>query len=86
MGQRYDSQGPPYGDASFLHHSQPIENALELDYEHNIMFRYHQMIREHIRYSLEGFKDLKSIKVSPPDSYGGEDDIEVFNNWIVGLL
>ena len=44
VGQRYDSQGPPYGDASFLRHSQPIENALELDYEHNIMFRYRQMI------------------------------------------
>jgi len=29
---------------------------------------------------------LKSIKVSPPDSYGGEDDIEVFDNWIAGLL
>jgi hypothetical protein len=44
------------------------------------------MIRERVGVSHEGFKDLKSIKISPPDSYGGEDDIEVFDNWIAGLL
>jgi hypothetical protein len=86
MGRCYDSHGPPYGDASIPHCTQPIENALELEYEHDIMLHYQQMIHERVGVSHEGFKDLKSIKISPPDSYSGEDDIEVFNNWIAGLL
>jgi hypothetical protein len=44
------------------------------------------MIHERVGRTHEGFKDLKSIKISPLDSYGGEDDIEVFDNWVAGLL
>jgi hypothetical protein len=86
MERHYGSRGPPYGDTSLLHCSQPIENALELEYEHDIMLRYQQMICEHVGRTRKGFKDLKSIKISPPDSYGGEDDIEVFDNWVTRLL
>ena len=32
------------------------------------------------------FTDVKGIKVSPPEKYGGEDDIEIFDTWLAGLL
>ena len=66
--------------------SQPIENVLEMDYEHGVMLRYRRMIRDRVGQPRDDFTDVKGIKVSPPEKYSGEDDIEVFDTWIAGLL
>lgn len=66
--------------------SQPIENILQQDYENGIMQRYRRMIRDRVGQSRDDLADVKGIKVSPPEKYGGEDDIELFDAWIAGLL
>jgi hypothetical protein len=66
--------------------SQPIENVLEMDYERGVMLRYRRMICDRVGRPRDDFTDVKGIKVSPPEKYGGEDDIEVFDTWIAGLL
>ena len=66
--------------------SLPIENTLEMDYEREIMLRYRRMVRDRVGQLRDDLTDVKGIKVSPPEKYGGEDDIEVFDTWIAGLL
>lgn len=66
--------------------SQPIENILQQDYENGIMQRYRRMIRDRVGQSRDDLTDVRGIKVSPPEKYGGEDDIEKFDAWIAGLL
>ncbi|KIM72363.1 hypothetical protein PILCRDRAFT_16185 [Piloderma croceum F 1598] len=34
----------------------------------------------------EQLPDIKNIRVSPPEKYAGEDDIEKFDTWLAGLL
>ena len=57
-----------------------------MGYEHEIMQRYRRMIRDRVGQSRGDLADVKGIKVSPPDKYGGEDDIEIFDTWLAGLL
>ena len=66
--------------------SQPLENVLEMDYECGVMLRYRRMIHDRVGRPRDDFTDVKGIKVSPPEKYSGEDDIEVFDTWIAGLL
>ena len=35
---------------------------------------------------LNHYPISKNIQVSPPEKYGGDDDIEVFDTWLAGLL
>ena len=44
------------------------------------------MIRDQVGYELETQVDTKSICISAPDKYSGEDDIEKFDVWLTGLL
>src|SRR5260370_34266570 len=57
-----------------------------MGYEHEIMQRYCHMIRDRVGQSQGDLADVKGIKVSPPEKYGGEDDIEIFDTWLAGLL
>ena len=57
-----------------------------MDYERDIMLRYHHMIHDRVGRSRDDFTDVKGIKVSPPEKYSGEDNIKVFDTWITGLL
>ena len=57
-----------------------------MDYERDIMYRYRKMIRDRVGRPRDDLTDVKGIKISPPEKYGGEDDIEVFDTWIAGLL
>jgi hypothetical protein len=81
----YD-RGASYSQSMMDRRSLPIENVLQQDYEHGIMLRYRRMIRDRVGQSRDGLADVKGIKVSPPEKYGGEDDIEIFDAWIAGLL
>ncbi|KIM73025.1 hypothetical protein PILCRDRAFT_15579 [Piloderma croceum F 1598] len=37
-------------------------------------------------HAREQLPDIKNIRVSPPEKYAGDDDIEKFDTWLVGLL
>jgi hypothetical protein len=56
------------------------------NYEAEILCRYRWLIRDQIGQEREAHPDIKNIKVSPPEKYAGEDDIEVFDTWLAGLL
>ena len=58
----------------------------ENNYEAEILRRYRWLIRDRIGQEREAHPDIKNIKVSPPEKYAGEDDIEVFDTWLAGLL
>ena len=66
--------------------SVTVESTLERDYEMGIMQQYRNMIRDRVGTPRGDFTDVKGIKVSPPEKYGGEDDIEIFDTWLAGLL
>ena len=44
------------------------------------------MIRDRVGYELNTQADTKGIRISAPDKYSGEGDIEKFDIWITGLL
>jgi hypothetical protein len=44
------------------------------------------LIRDRIGHAREQLPDIKNIRVSPPEKYAGEDDIEKFDTWLAGLL
>jgi hypothetical protein len=50
------------------------------------MRRYRTLIRDRIGRTREQLPDIKNIRVSPPEKYSGEDDIEKFDTWLTGLL
>ena len=62
------------------------DSAREELYEAEILKRYRGLIRDRVGYALEPLPDIKNIRVSPPEKYGGDDDIEVFETWLSGLL
>ena len=55
-------------------------------YEAEIMRRYRSLIHDRVGRAREQLPDIKNIRVSPPDKYSGEDDIEKFDTWLAGLL
>jgi hypothetical protein len=44
------------------------------------------MTRDQVGYELETQVDTKSIRISAPDKYSSEDDIEKFDVWLTGFL
>ena len=62
------------------------DGAREEHYEEELLRRYRGLIRDRIGNALEPLPDIKNIRVSPPEKYGGDDDIEVFDTWLAGLL
>src|ERR1700729_3086394 len=60
--------------------------AHEIAYENEVLRRIRKMIRDRVGYELETQVDTKSIRISAPDKYSGEDDIEKFDVWLTGLL
>ena len=50
------------------------------------MRRYQSLIHDRVGRTREQLPDIKNIRVSPPEKYSGEDDIEKFNTWLAGLL
>jgi Ty3 transposon capsid-like protein len=67
---------PPYTD-----------DVLELEYEDEVIRRIRAMIKDRVGKAM-GYDHhtLKSVKPTPPEKYGGEDDVKIFNNWLAGLL
>jgi hypothetical protein len=62
------------------------DDAREDGYEAEIMRRYRSLIRDRVGRTSEPLPDIKNIRVSPPEKYSGEDDIEKFDTWLAGLL
>ena len=62
------------------------DDAREDGYKAEIMRRYRSLIRNRVGHASEPLPDIKNIRVSPPEKYSGEDDIEKFDTWIAGLL
>ena len=44
------------------------------------------LIYDRVGHEREALPDIKNIRVSAPEKYSGEDDIEVFDTWLNGLL
>ena len=44
------------------------------------------MIRDRVGYELETQVDMKSIRISAPDKYSGEDDIKKLDVWITNKV
>ena len=62
------------------------DNTREDGYEAEIMHCYRSLIRDRIGCAREQLPDIKNIRVSPPEKYAGDDDIEKFDTWLAGLL
>ena len=62
------------------------DGAREEHYEEELLRCYHGLIHDHIGNTLEPLPNIKNIQVSPPEKYGGDDDIKVFDTWLAGLL
>ena len=63
------------------------DDAHELEYEDEVIRRIRATIRDRVgKASAYDATSLKNVKPSPPEKYGGEDDIEIFDNWLAALL
>ncbi|KIM85630.1 hypothetical protein PILCRDRAFT_5302 [Piloderma croceum F 1598] len=62
------------------------DDARKDGYEAEIMCHYRSLIWDRIGRAREQLPDIKNIRVSPPEKYAGEDDIEKFYTWLAGLL
>ena len=58
----------------------------EDQYEAELLRRYKGLIYDRVGHERKALPDIKNIRVSPPEKYSGEDDIEVFDTWLNGLL
>jgi hypothetical protein len=64
-----------------------VDDAYELEYEDEVIRRIRATIKDRVGKQIAyDPSTLKNVKPSPPEKYGGEDDIEVFENWLAGLL
>src|SRR5262245_38121533 len=63
------------------------EDEHKMVYENAIIQKIKDMIYDHVRieaaYNIAGMKNIKPVL---PEKYGGEDDIESFENWLAGVL
>ena len=50
------------------------------------MRRYRRLIQDHVGLERANVPDIKNIRISAPEKYSGEDDIEKFDTWLAGLL
>ena len=48
--------------------------------------QYEGLIHDLVGHECEALPKIKNIRVSPPEKYSGEDNIEVFDTWLNGLL
>ncbi|KIM82397.1 hypothetical protein PILCRDRAFT_7798 [Piloderma croceum F 1598] len=69
------------------------ERAMELRKSHilgilrmNMLRRTMKMTPVRMGRAREQLPDIKNIRISPPEKYAGDDDIEKFNTWLAGLL
>ena len=62
------------------------DDVHENNYEVEILRCYRWLIHDQVGHEREAHPDVKNIQVSPPEKYAGEDDIEIFNTWLAGLL
>ena len=59
----------------------------EIAYEDEIITRLRSTIQDHVgRASMYNAALLKNVKPAMPEKYSGDDDIEVFEAWLAGLL
>ncbi len=61
-------------------------NQREDTYEAELLRRYKWLVRDRVGQEQGPLPDIKNIRVSPPEKYNGEDDIEKFDTWLAGLL
>ena len=62
------------------------DDTHEDQYKAELLRQYKGLIHDRVGHEREALPDIKNIRVSPPEKYSGEDDIEVFNTWLNGLL
>ena len=58
----------------------------EVAYEEEVIRRYHVLIHDRVGQEFQMIPKMKSLRVSAPEKYSGEDDIETFDTWVTGLL
>ena len=74
------SHTPSYNE---WHHD---DDTHEDQYEAELLHRYKGLIHDRVGHEREALPDIKNIRVSAPEKYSGEDDIEVFDTWLNRLL
>src|SRR6202011_3134260 len=62
------------------------DNTHQDHYEVEIMHHYKWFIRDRVGHEREALPDIKNIRVSPPEKYAGQDNMELFDTWLAGLL
>ena len=62
------------------------DDTHEDQYKAELLCHYKDLIHDHVGHEREALPDIKNIRVSPPEKYAGEDDIEVFDTWLNRLL
>ena len=67
-------------------HCSHINDTHEDQYEAELLRHYKGLIHDRVGHELEALPDIKNIRVSTPEKYSGEDDIEVFDTWLNRLL
>jgi hypothetical protein len=55
-------------------------------YRDETIEKYRQLIRERVGADRSQVPDIKGLKVSPPESYDGTDNIQAFEEWLQALL
>ena len=55
-------------------------------YEEEVIRQYHVLIHDQVGQEFQAISEMKSLRVSAPEKYSGEDDIEKFDTWVTGLL
>ena len=58
----------------------------EAAYEEEVIHRYHVLIHDQVGQEFQMIPEVKNLRVSAPEKYSGEDDIETFDTWLTGLL
>ena len=70
-----------------LGHELAICNDVhENNYKVEILSHYRWLICDRVGHDREAYPDVKNIRVSPPEKYASEDDIEIFDTWLARLL
>src|SRR3984957_16515469 len=79
-----DHYSPVHRGTTRPPHDEEFNN--EEHYEADILLCYRTLIRDCVSQEREVTPDIKNIRVSPPERYAGDDDIEMFETWLTGLL
>src|ERR1700720_2090037 len=79
-----DHYSPVHRGTTRPPHDEEFDN--EEHYEADILLRYHTLIHDRVGQEREVTPDIKNIRVSPPERYAGDDDIEMCETWLTRLL